>query len=634
MKLVLEKPVNKQISNLAVVDTDSVWRNSLLAKLGAAWYGQRYNHWNRQWKDTDKAILYDYNHHEIPFALIPRMSGEEYKSLRLELRTYQWEEEAKLLWEKSRAQEEVVKEIHAGNKDVIMSILDDAGIDPNLFVRKNESGGYAMRPHQLAALALYIKCGFSANWGQMRTGKTPPTLIYIYWLLATKQIDLAICIVPNSIKHGWYNEIPKDMPSAMLYMTDIIAGTKKKKEELWYKKSFIKIVNYEAVRADIDMILDAIGDKRYLLVLDEAHKIKNPDSKQTVAVRRLKPDFLVALSGTPVANKPEDIYVPCQLVAPTLMGFSYAEFARNFCKVGGYAGADITGYKSSGHWGRHTALEEIHMRMKTVSVAAQRADIGILYGKTLEVAELVMSPAMKKVYDEVNSQLVAELLSSDGITAIKITSFLARLVRLQQVLAGYLPEMLPDGTPTDEMIWFDDKDNVKLMWLDNFIKEYLDDIGKLVIFSKFIPVIKMLWNRYLLYGATYICGEVEPEERIARVEEFRHSKDVNILVVNIDIAAGLDMNPAQNAIFYERTFYLMPNEQAEDRITGINQTGDATITPLVVKGTLDEKLEYKVLPKKRKYAKTVVQGGGDLTDDEMAAGLKITQEDLFDMLGV
>lgn len=632
MKLIMAKPVNKAISNLAIVDTDLWTTEKQLVGLGAVYHDKRFAYQNRIWKDTEKEVLYSEKHYELPFSLIPKMAGDSNRDLRLRLRQYDWDDDAKELWTEANRVGDIVKQIEAGNMDVVLSVLEEAGLDPNLFVRKNDSGSYAMRPHQLAALALHITCKFSANWGQMRTGKTPPALIYTFWLLGTHQIDMAIYLVPNSIKHGWKKEIPKDMPKEMTYLTDVIEGTKPKKEKLWRKRGFIKIVNYAAVRVDIDMILETLEDKRYLLVIDEAHNIKNPDSKQTAAVKRLDPDFLVALTGTIVANKPEDVFVPTQIVAPQLLGFSYANFARTFCKVGGWAGADITGYKKNGIWGTHSALEELHRRMKTISVAAQREDIGILFGKTTEIAELEMSQVMAGVYKAANTQLVAELMSSDGMTAVKITSFLARLVRLQQILAGFLPEILPDGTRTGKEVWFDDKDNVKLTWLDNFIREYLDDIGKLVIFSRFVPVIKKLEGRYLMNGATAIYGDVKPEERIKRVEDFRNSSDVNILIVNVDIAAGLDMNPAQNAVFYERTFYYMPNSQAEDRITGINQVGDSTIIPLMVKGTIDESLEVKVLPKKKEYADAIIKGGGD--DKVLESGLKVTQQDLFDMLGV
>ena len=635
MRLVKVKPVNNQINNLAIIDSTAYYRNKMLDDVGGVWYKSRNHYFNRKYRDTIP-ILYESPHYEIPFPLIARIKEPNRRQLRLFLKNYRWDKNAMELYKNAVETDAIISRIKAGDAPTVHTVLTQAGLDPNNFIRRNGDGKYAMKPHQLAALALYIKCKFSNNWGQMRTGKTPPTLIYMYWLLATNQIDLALCIVPNTIKRLWYDEIPKDMPKEMLHLTDIIEGTKAKKTALWHRRSLIKIVNYECVRADIDIVKEAFKDKRYIMVLDEAHNIKNPDAKQTQAVGDLEPDFLVALSGTPVANKPQDVFVPIHKTCPNLLGYSFNDFKYTFCRIGGYSGTDITGYQPG-------ALEEINSRIGRISVRALRKDLKFGFGKQIQPAELVMSDNMRKIYKEVNTQFRIELLSSMGWTALRITSFLARLVRLQQFTAGYLPKIDATGNSDGDVIWVDDKDNTKMKFIDQFLIDYLDDLGKVVIFSRFIPVIKALAKRYSRYGVTYVCGEVKPDERVARVERFRRNPDCKILVVNIDIAAGMDMNPyhlpetadTQVAIFYERSWYYMPNEQAEDRITGMNQKAEATIIPLVCKDTIDEKLEYKVLPKKRRYAEIVLGDKREkLTEAELADGLKITQQDLFDLVGV
>lgn len=648
MRIVTVKPVNKQITNLAIVDTVARHKDRRFTDMGALYHHKALSYFNRQFKDTEHALLYESPHYEIPYPLIPRLQHPDQRDLRELLRQYQWSEDAKQLYHEGMKQGELVDKIKAGDIDTIKSILEIAGLDPNNFVRRsevcapllqgyytsNDDGTYpAMAHHQLQALAMYITCKFTNNWGQMRTGKTPPTLIYIYWLLATHQIDLALCVVPNSIKRIWYNEIPLDMPKEILHMTDIIEGSKKKKAELWQKKSFIKIVNYEGLRADIIEATRALSDRKFLLVLDEAHNVKNPDSKQTVAIRSLNPDFFAALSGTPVANKPQDVFIPVHMTCPNLIGWSFQSFKQEFCKLGGYSGTDISGYQEG-------ALPEIRKRMGRISIRALRKDVGIGYGKIIQPADLIMSPEVARLHKEINSQFKVELQSAGMMTQIKITGFLARLVRLQQAVDGYLPIIKSDGSQNGQVLWVEDKDNAKIQWIDKFLKDYLEDLGKVVIFSRFIPVIKKLASRYAFYGSTYICGEVKPDERAERVDKFRSDPACKVLVVNLDIAAGMDMNPhdlpktanSQVAIFYERSWYYMPNVQAEDRITGFNQKAESTIIPLVCRGSIDERL-VKVLEKKRKCAEAVI-GGTDVKTVDMTEGLKITQQDLFDLVGV
>ena len=93
---------------------------------------------------------------------------------------------------------------------------------------------------------------------------------------------------------------------------------------------------------------------------------------------------------------------------------------------------------------------------------------------------------------------------------------------------------------------------------------------------------------------------------------------------------GQDLNPAQFAVAFDRMFYLMPNEQADARITGMKQAGEATIMPLVCQKTVDDALVFKVLPKKRKDAATVL-GDSEESMPKMMSG--ITVQDLFDLVG-
>lgn len=630
---VLVKPENPQISSLAIT-TDTRYIDDM-AKLGACYYGKHDYH-TRSLRDTPLEELYWSNHFIIPQPLVSRLALPEMLSIRKLLKRAEWAQEAKDHYNYCINLSDKIREITLNVNGVnvaALSILRDAGIDP-------ESLPIPLMPHQLQALALYIKLKFSNNWGQMRTGKTPPTLVYAYWLLTTKQIDLALFVVPNSIKRVWYKELPRfigpvEYPESIHFITSIIEGTKKKKTELWNDNSLIKIVNYECLRADIDIAQKSLQDQRFLLVLDEAHNVKNSDAKQTIAAKSLKPEFFIALSGTPVANKPHDVYEPISMTCPSLLGSSFTDFRREFCKVGGYTGKDITGYKDG-------ALPEISKRMKTISIRALRKDVTTDFGKVVQPQELIMSPTMKNIHDQINAGLRTELQTAVSTSAFRVAGFLPRLVRLQQITAGFVPMFDSNDKPTGEVLWLDDKDNTKLKWLDKFLKDYLDDLGKVVIFCRFIPVIKKLAERYRCYGSTYVCGEIKDQERVNRVSAFQSDPKVKILIVNIQIASGLDMNPdtlpplakSQVSIFYERVFYLMLNTQAEDRITGINQKAEATIIPLVCKGSIDDRLENIVLPRKRKWADAVMgEGDAEISDEDLEVGLKITQRDLFDLVG-
>jgi non-specific serine/threonine protein kinase len=181
--------------------------------------------------------------------------------------------------------------------------------------------------------------------------------------------------------------------------------------------------------------------------------------------------------------------------------------------------------------------------------------------------------------------------------------------------------------------WIDDKKNPKIFWLDGFIEEYLDDIGKLVISCKFIPPIKKLAARYEKYGATYVCGEVPAEERMKRMEKFQKDDACKIFILNAKTAEGMDLNPCQFMVSYTKDFQPKVNWQCEDRITGFNQVAEATIMPLLCLDSIDIKLE-QVLEKKQVWFDAVMGDEGKTTPEVIEGGLNMTKEDLFFMAGV
>src|SRR4030042_4839668 len=114
--------------------------------------------------------------------------------------------------------------------DFILLYLIQHGIDPSICV----VGQKHFQNHQLQALALYIATnGRCANFGQMRTGKTPPTILYAYWAILQKQVDCCIAVVPNQNKWLWQTEIGKVLPEWVTSLVKVVEGTKVKKKDAW-----------------------------------------------------------------------------------------------------------------------------------------------------------------------------------------------------------------------------------------------------------------------------------------------------------------------------------------------------------------------------------------------------------------
>ena len=519
------------------------------------------------------------------------------RDLRLKLRNFHVAENAVSLYKNWELFESKLKLLKENNEELINNILKFNKIDDSFFAR-------TPKIHQKAGIAFFLLCNFyGVNhvllFDEMRTGKTLQAINIARILIEQKKIDGCLIVVPNTIKRVWEKELMLDAPVQGCFSL-LIEGSKSDKEALWKQRAFFHIVNYESARADLDYMLRydqymGLGNG-YMLICDEAHKIKNPDSLQAKAILKLKPKYSIFMTGTPVANRPEDAFTMADFVSPGILGGNMFEFKENFTVRGGYSGKEIIRYEN---------LDEIKYRLARLSMRRLRKDI-MFDQKTRETRKGTLEGSQKKYYEEMRDQLFVELITETSLTAIKARNKLVQTLRLSQICDGLL-----SNNPTD-LHWMDN--NWKFKEIDEFLEEYLDDIGKVVLWSRFVPVVKSLYNRYQKYGATYICGEVKDTHnnpaRTNAMYKFQQDPECRVMVAQINSAGlGLGFQPATFAIFLDRWWSPSANGQAEDRILGIKNPVPVTIIDLVTEGCIDERWQF-ILERKKSWA-NIITGDGD-----------------------
>ncbi len=516
------------------------------------------------------------------------------------IKGFRVDDKAADFYKKYQRYEEVLKLLKENDEEQIQKILAHAGIDDGFFTRKPF-------PHQRSGLAFFLSslyllgCGHICLFDEMRTGKTHQAINIAKWLFREKKITGCLVIVPNTIKRVWMNEFQIDDPEHS-WLSTIVEGSKFEKRQRWMNFGLIWIVNYEGARADKEELLtwqERMSSKGWLLICDEAHKLKNIQSQQSQVVLDLKPTYSIFMTGTPVANRPEDAFAMADFVCPGILGKDVVSFQQRFATKGGYGGKQIVGYKD---------LDEVKYRMARLSMRRLRKDI--MFDQTIyQIRNGDLSGKQLTAYQEMRDMLMAELTKDTGEwTVVKARSHMTKVMRLLQITSGYLS---PDPS---NVSWFDE--NWKFTELDEFIEEYLDDIGKLVIWSRWVPVIEQLEKRYQRHGAVSIYGQVvdtaKHPERTERMYRFQQNPDCKIMVAQILSASlGLGFQPATFAIFTD--FWWSPhlNKQAEDRILGIKNPVPVTIIKLVTPDTIDERLQF-ILGQKSEWAASVT---GDVKEE-------------------
>ncbi len=486
-------------------------------------------------------------------------------------------------WECYRDKLQAIK---AKDEKLIDLILDQHGIDDSFFLRKP-------MPHQKAGIAFWLinyelGAGHINIFDEMRTGKTKQACDIVHWLLANKLIDSVLVIVPATIKRGWYDEIALDVPERYSRWRVIVQGTKQQRKAKWEGKKTFYILNYETARVDKEAMYE--WEKRhtgYLLMCDESHKLKNPDAQQSKAILALKPKYSIFMTGTPVANCPEDIFAMANFVCPGVLGRNIWSFRDRWGIKGGFKGKQIIGYKN---------LEEVQKRLGQISLRRLRKEITFdqttysnFYGQ--------MEGDQGKAYKELEEKLWTELCQDGNWTSVRVRSFATKVIRLQQITSGFL------SPNTEENVWFDK--NWKLDVLDEFIEDYVKGQDeKLVVWSRFIPPIEKLVERYKDYNAVMLRGGMKQGEAMENVYRFQTDQDCQIIIGNILCGQGFGLNPATVAIFYDRWWSPTPNIQARDRIVGIKNPVATTIITMITEGGIDEHVEG-LLATKRDWSRAI-----------------------------
>lgn len=423
----------------------------------------------------------------------------------------------------------------------------------------------------------------------MGLGKTLQVYLWIKWYLEAGPV---VVVCPATLKEHWRRECLDcvDMnPKVLDGRTPPPRGLRISPDRLYIINPDIfgepsnpdSWVNY----------LKSINPQ--LVVLDESHYYKTKDSKRTKAAKHLCDGVphVVAVSGTPLTNRPAELWSVLNIVRPELFDNFWAYGSR-------YCAPQRTpwGWKYTGA----THLDELHAILKkTCMIRRLKEDVlDDLPDKTRVVVPLKLSN--RKEYDEAEGNFIRWLMKYSKSKAHKA----AKSERLVQM--GYLRRLSA---------------NLKLPAAVNWLDDYLEESdGKLLVFGIHKAVVRKLHEKYRKISVL-VDGEVANKDRQRAIDSFNRDKSSRFFFGNVQAAGvGWSCTSASTVAFLE--FPWTPGEvtQAEDRIHGIGRgTGaKAVIYSLVAENTIEEKL-VKLLAQKQQVLSHTLDGdagagGFDLLD--------------------
>ena len=406
---------------------------------------------------------------------------------------------------------------------------------------------------------------------------------------------LIICGV-NGLKWNWANEVKTHSNETAHILGQrtnknglvTIKGNNEKIEDLRNIvsiKDYFIITNVESLRnnAITDILIKLCKSKVVnMIVADEVHKMKNPQSQQGKAFLKLNSEYKLAMTGTPMMNTPLDLYIILKWLE--YEQHAYYAFKNHYCMMGGFGGYEVVGYKN---------LSEITDMLDKIMLRRLKDDVLDLPDKTYVNEFVDMSPKQEVIYKEIKNNLIANIdkVANEGVSP------LANLIRLRQA-TGYTGIL---STTIQE--------SAKLDRAEELVEDAIANGKKVVLFSNWTSITDEMFTRLKKkYNGVLITGETEDSRRQQLVDEFQTNNKCKFLLGTTGaIGTGLTLTAGSVEIFLDEPWNAALKEQAEDRCHRIGQKNNITIYTLMCKNTIDEWV-HNLVVMKGDMSKLIIDG--------------------------
>jgi len=430
-------------------------------------------------------------------------------------------------------------------------------------------------PHQEEGTRFLCHREAAALFDEQGLGKSRQLIDAVAQNIREGVLDGALIVCPNTIKTTWGEEI--EQHSSLRYAV-FGAGRKARRMAFRSLRATFYVINYEAVAAELPSLRALLRFKRIALVLDESHRIKTPTARVTRAVHSLRSDAAkrYIMTGTPVANKPEDLWSQYFFLDDGIsLGPSFDAFRARFCTgEGGY-----------------TLVGELRERLSSLSLRREKEGTVQLPPKTFTRVSVALVGEQLRMYEEMRNELALWIRDLSGTEILaRADNILTRLVRLAQLASNpALIDLQYKETPA------------KFAALDELLPAYLRGASdKVIIWTSFVGNIPTLQERFAEYRPVSLYGEMDGKSRDAAVSAFKRDSGVRLLIANPAAAReGLTLTQARTAIYIDRTFNLVDFLQSQDRIHRLSQKKPCEILLLTAERTIDEFIDFSISQKHR-----------------------------------
>lgn len=476
-----------------------------------------------------------------------------------------------------------------------------------------------LRPYQQRGHAwvhFLVDQGFGACLADdMGLGKTVQAIAVILdWREQKARRGPLLIVCPVSVLGNWRRELHRFAPGLRVMMHH---GKTRARElddfQRVLDETDVVLTSYNLLQRDEELVTNVDFDG---VLLDEAQNIKNPSTKQSRVARGLRGNFRLALTGTPLENRPLDLWSIMDFLNEGLLG-SRTQFLQTI---------------------EHPIIKQ--RRTSTMSALARLV-------RPFVLRRLKIDPEIVADLPEKTEQIVAATLAREQVILYEAVvrkgmleveranegiqrrgAILTTLLRLKQV-CNHPAHYLMDGSPLAGR-------SGKLDLLTEMLQEALEEGDRCLVFTQFKEMgslLKTHLEETIPGPVLFLHGGVPQKERDLMVTSFQESRPDGPRIFVLSLKAGgtgLNLTAANRVFHYDRWWNPAVEDQATDRAFRIGQQRNVFVHKFVCTGTLEERIQ-QMLERKREVADNLLAAGEnwitELNNDELRRLLTLDRQE-------
>ena len=422
---------------------------------------------------------------------------------------------------------------------------------------------------------------------QMGLGKTIQIIGYLNFIINTGKIPSVLIVCPASVKYNWEKELKKWLIAPL--SIEVLEG----------KNGFEQNPQINVYISNYDILKDKNFTNLNIIVLDEAHYIKNEQAQRTKEVQRIckaNPKAkIIALTGTPMLNRPRELFPILKILEPSRFN-NFFRFAITYCgaykksihtKEGKKEFWDFNGASNTEELGRllratvmlrrekTEVLRELPDKIRTV-IPIKKPITGRIVNIENETQKIVekIKEINKKIY-QAKKKNNNELLNQLRIEKTEIRSVALPLINEYRRLA------------------FEEKKDSIVSFLDDVLPD-----EKIVLFVHHLEVADFFKNTFSHLNPCIITGQTPPQQRQIMIDSFNRDKNHPLFIATILAAAeGITLTASSTVVFAEYEWTPAKMLQAEDRCHRIGQKKTVNSYWFTLQNSIDEMFINKIIEK-------------------------------------